>query len=545
MEINGTVRRPALAPDGRSWQADLQASFVVFLVALPLCMGIAIASGVPVEKAAGAGILTGIVGGLIVGLISGSPLQVSGPAAGLSVLVLELTQKHGWEALGMVFLAAGAIQLAAGLFKLGQWFRAVSPAVIHGMLAGIGILIVVSQFHIMLDDRPKESGLKNILTLPEAAWKGIVPSEDVSHDEAARIGILTILVIVFWKAIAPKKLQMIPGPLLAIVCATLVTQIGKLDIVLVAVPDNLWQATTFVTLPDLEHMETLPGLLVAALSLAFIASAETLLCATAVDKLHSGQRTNYDRELAAQGVGNMICGAIGALPMTGVIVRSAANIEAGGRTRLSAILHGVLLLLFVCLFPVILRWIPTASLAAILVYTGYKLVNVQAIRSLWAYGTSEVLIYSATVLTIVFKDLLTGVLVGIGLSIVKLLYTFSHLRIRIQEDRTLGRTVLSLQGAATFLRLPKLASALEQVQPSTELHVQFENLSYIDHACLDLLISWEKQHQSTGGSLEIDWDSLHARFRRGKHDHAPTRRVSEAIVSPLLTHRVDEADSKG
>jgi MFS superfamily sulfate permease-like transporter len=509
-------------------KADILASVVVFLVALPLCMGIAIASGAPPEKAAAVGILTGIVGGLVVGSLGGSPLQVSGPAAGLSVLVLELTQKHGWETLGLLVLLCGALQLAAGLLKLGQWFRAVSPAVIYGMLAGIGILILASQFHIMLDDRPRGNGLANVLSLPAAVWKGLVPSSDVTHDDAARIGLLTIAVMVLWKPLAPKKLKGLPAPLLAVAVAAGVTALLGLPIHMVTVPDRLLDAASLPSTGVLGDPAAWPPLLFAGASLALIASAETLLSASAVDKLHGGTRTDYDRELAAQGVGNILCGLLGALPMTGVIVRSATNVEAGARTRASAVLHGVWLLAAIVLFPAVLRWVPTASLAAILVYTGFKLINPAAVRALWKYGAGEVVIFAATVVTIVLTDLLTGVLLGVALCVAKLVYVFARLRVRVVEEPEGGRTVLYLRGAATFLRLPKLAAALERVPPSTELHVHFEELTYIDHACLDLLLSWEKQHEATGGSLEIDWEGLHAHFHQyGKWGQAgggpPTR----------------------
>jgi MFS superfamily sulfate permease-like transporter len=251
----------------------------------------------------------------------------------------------------------------------------------------------------------------------------------------------------------------------------------------------------------------------AALVVALIASAETLLCATAVDQMHNGPRTRYDRDLVAQGVGNTVCGLLGALPMTGVIVRSAANVQAGGTTRASAIMHGAWLLLFVGLLGFVLRSIPIASLAAVLVYTGYKLVNLKQVKELWKYGWGEVVIYFATMIGIVATDLLTGVLVGIGLSAAKLLYTFAHLNVQIHPATESNRTVLSLHGTATFLRLPRLAAALDKVPGSSELHVEFEHLDYIDHACLDLLMNWAKQHEATGGRLVIDWDSLHANFR--------------------------------
>jgi MFS superfamily sulfate permease-like transporter len=237
--------------------------------------------------------------------------------------------------------------------------------------------------------------------------------------------------------------------------------------------------------------------------------------------MHNGPRTKYDRELTAQGIGNMICGALGALPMTGVIVRSAANVEAGAKTRASAILHGVWLLLFVAALPWVLKMIPTASLAALLVFTGYKLVNLKVVKELRQYGKGEVAIYAATLVTIVATDLLTGVLTGIALSALKLLYRFAHLHIRLADEPGRGATVMYLDGAATFIRLPKLAAALEKVPPSTELHVHFERLQYVDHACLDLLMNWEKQHQATGGQLVIDWEQFTARFQPPAAPPAP------------------------
>jgi MFS superfamily sulfate permease-like transporter len=502
-----------------TWKADFFASVTVFLVALPLCMGIAIASGVPAERAAAIGIITGIVGGIVVGLFAGSPLLVTGPAAGLSVLVYDLVQRFGWEMIGLIVLLSGLMQLAAGLLKLGQWFRAVSPAVIHGMLAGIGVLICVSQFHIMLDDAPRESGIANILAIPQAIMLALIPNPDTNHNVAAYVGIMTIVILAFWKSLVPKRLKTTPAPLVAVVAAALVTVVFNLQIKRVELPEGgLVSAISLPTFAGLDSWSAWQSVLIAALSIAFIASAETLLSAAAVDQMHQGPRTRYDRELAAQGIGNTVSGLLGALPMTGVIVRSAANVQAGARSSKSEILHSVWLLVFVAFFPFVLLWIPTASLAAILVYTGYKLASPKVVRELLKYGKSEVLIYAATVLFIVGADLLTGVIVGLLLSVVKLLATFSHLQVHCQDDAQAQRTNLYLEGTATFLRLPKLATALEEVRPNRELHVHFEHLDYIDHACLDLLMNWEKQHAATGGSLVIDWDSLTARFhQRGKN----------------------------
>ncbi len=617
-----------------SWRGTLKsdffASIVVFLVALPLCMGIAIACGVPVA----AGLITGIVGGILVGAIAGCPLQVSGPAAGLIVLVYEIVQRFGLEALGMVVLLAGLIQVVAGVLHLGQWFRAVSPAVIKGMLAGIGILIFASQFHVMVDDRPKGSGLENLATLPQAVWKAFSPTdfhnrelrqfradslrtvgelhrqqahvhqitdtlgdsdavvpesvaqqqeavaqqlavladqlrkyeartdhneraqairesavaaethsqaammalrdgdlatalqsqqdatEDLeillgrlkNHSFAAILGILTIAVILVWQ-LAPGRSRIIPSPLIAVVIATTVAALFALPVFYVEVPSNLWDEITF---PTRSVFEDVPWreLVEFAFVIAIVASAETLLCATAVDQMHNGQRTKYDRELCAQGVGNIVCGFLGALPMTGVIVRSSANVNAGGKSRFSAMLHGVWLLVFVSGLAFVLRMIPTACLAAILVYTGYKLVDIKSIKALWKYGWGEVAIYAATVVTIVATNLLEGVLLGVALAAVKLLYTFSQLDVRLESAPGSRVIVLHIAGSATFLRLPRLACELERVPSGAELHVDFERLDYIDHACLDLLMNWAKQHEATGGKLVIDWDSLHASFRR-------------------------------
>ncbi len=639
---------------------DFLASVVVFLVALPLCVGIAIASGVPVA----AGLITGIVGGLVVGWIAGAPLQVSGPAAGLTVIVFDLVRQHGLEVLGIAVLIGGALQLAAGLLRYGRWFRAVSPAVIHGMLAGIGVLILSSQFHVMVDDVPKGNGIENLLSIPEAIRKGSpmpelgtieersarrdllqqfgtlheqqvqlrelvaerIPStpqapehgheahhstpllpdrsqleplavkqqqlsdqltilveqldsrgviqavrdpvrlkvaatallkqsqialddlqqarvgqvrasqasieeglgtvlgELKNHDWAAKIGLLTILVLVLWKVFSPARLKLVPAPLLAVIIATIVTALLKLPVLYVEVPDNLWNEIHF---PSLAVVQSVSWSVViqSGLMLAVVASTATLLCATAVDQMQSETRTNYNRELAAQGIGNMICGLLGALPMTGVIVRSSANVEAGGKTRLATILHGLWLLVFVSLLAFILRMIPTAALAAMLVYIGYKLINFDAIRELRKYGWGEVAIYAATVGMIVCTDLLSGVLTGIGLAAVKLLYTVSHLVVSLDVDQTNRKATLSLSGAATFIRLPMLAEELDQVPGDVELHVDFEHLDYIDHACLDLLMNWDKQHEATGGTLVIDWDTLHANFRRENGNQTQTENV--------------------
>ena len=500
---------------------DALASVVVFLVALPLCMGISIASGMPPT----AGLITGIIGGLVVGFLSGSPLQVSGPAAGLTVLVWQIVQQQGMEMLGVIVLFAGILQFVAGALKLGQWFRAVSPAVIHGMLAGIGVLIFASQFHVMLDRPPVGTGIENLLSIPNALIETINAGD--SHMTAGLVGLLTIVTIVLWSSVTPKSWRMMPAPLVGVVVAIVAAAALKLDAInYVNVPDNIWTVTI---LPTPERLMRIiePAVLIGAISIAFIASAETLLCATAVDQMHRGERTKYDKELSAQGVGNALCGLLGVLPMTGVIVRSSANVEAGAVTRASAILHGVWLLIFVSAIPFTLRYIPVSALAAILVYTGYKLAYPKVVPGLLKFGKSEVFIYATTVVMIVATNLLEGVLIGLGLSLIKLLYAFSHLDIRKEENGAENRVDLFLNGSATLIRLPKLAAALECLKPGTQVHVHVNELDYIDHACLDLLTNWDRQHSATGGSLTIEWDELSRKYHQRRAANVKARQSAK------------------
>jgi MFS superfamily sulfate permease-like transporter len=509
---------PTTTPQGlflSDLKHDLFASVVVFLVALPLCMGIAVASGAPPA----AGIITGIVGGLVVGALAGCPLQVSGPAAGLSVIVWQYIQTYGMEKLGVIILLAGIHQMVAAWLQLGQWFRAVSPAVIHGMLSGIGLMILASQFHIMIDDAPRANGLENILSIPAGIWKAVAPAEGgPAHQAAAAIGALTVVTIILWNKFVPKKFQAIPGVLVGVTLATAATVVYDLPIAHVKVRDNL---LTVIELPKLEMLMHLfdTSLISASLAMAFIASVETLLSATAVDQIQSGPRTRYNKELFSQGAGNALCGLLGALPMTGVIVRSSANVQAGARTRASAVLHGAWLLLFVAFLPFMLRQIPTSCLGAVLVFTGYKLMNVSVIHELKAYGRSEVLIYAGTLTAIVATNLLTGVLVGVGLAIWKLLYTTQNLETHL-EQLSGSSTVtyrFHLMGIATFVSLPRLATALEDVPPGVTVEMHFESLRHVDHACLSLLESWARLHEQKGGRVAIDWEKLRTKTYHVRH----------------------------
>jgi MFS superfamily sulfate permease-like transporter len=504
MQSTITIHLPSRA----SFLKDMLASIVVFLVALPLCMGIAIASGMPPAT----GIITGIIGGLVVSTIGGCELQISGPAAGLAVVTYEILQQPGGpEKLGIIFVLAGIVQLLAGALGLAQLFRAVPPSVVHGMLSGIGVLIFAGQFHVMVDDLPKSTGLANLASIPQSIYKVVSASGGHVHEEAAILGIATISILLLWTKFAPRRFRAVPGALVAIVLTTIAATILNAPVRHIELPPTLSDALHVIVPGALAHLKE-RDLWLDGLAVAFIASAETLLTAAALDKMHTGPRTKFDRELAAQGIGNMLCGLVGVLPMTGVMVRSGANVSAGAKTRLAGVMHGLWLLLFVCLVPGMVKMIPTSTLAALLVYTGYKLANPTVFKELRRFGRTEVIIYAVTLVSVVAIDLLTGILVGILATIIKLLFIFSRLDIEVDEHPESNSTDIWLKGVATFLNLPRFVSVLETMRPGSEVNIHLKGLDYLDHACLDMLMSWDTQHQSTGGSVNMDWSALGSVF---------------------------------
>ncbi|GAB3989411.1 hypothetical protein GCM10029978_114450 [Actinoallomurus acanthiterrae] len=298
---------------------DFLSSIVVFLVALPLCIGVAVASGVPAEL----GLITGIVGGLVAGALPGSSLQVSGPAAGLTVLVYEAVQEYGLRTLGAIVIAAGLIQLVMGLLRFGRWFRAISISVVHGMLAGIGLVLVTGQVHSLFDNKSPGAATANVAGLPGLLTESATEPAALA---AGAIGIGTIVVLVGWKHV-PKRLQVVPAALVAVALATLITIAFDLPVKRIEVKGLLGS----IQPPGLSELGAMAsvGMIGTVVAFALIASAESLFSAAAVDRMHHGPRTDYDRELMAQGAGNAICGLLGALPMTAVIVRSATNVQAG------------------------------------------------------------------------------------------------------------------------------------------------------------------------------------------------------------------------
>lgn len=494
------VSRPTLAAAPR----DFAASIVVFLVAMPLCMGIAIASGVPPEK----GLITGIIGGIVVGALAGSPLQVSGPAAGLAVIVFELVRDYGLSALGPILILAGLIQLIAGVLRVGGWFRAISPAVVHGMLAGIGVLIVVGQFHVLFDQKPLSSGLANLTAMP-ARLLGITPDGMlVAAELAFAVGLTTIVGMLAWEKYRPEKLKLLPGALIGVLLGTLIAFVLGLPVARVDVPSNIVSAIAPPT--DLLGSWANPGVLIAAVAIAFIASAETLLSAAAVDKMHNGVRTDYNKELRAQGIGNLLCGWAGSLPMTGVIVRSSANVQANAATRASTILHGVWILAFVAALPWVLREIPMASLAAVLVVTGWRLVHFGHVAALFrSYGVLPALVWAATLIMVVATDLLTGVLVGIGLSVLEMLPHARSLKLRVDADQQGDEHAIRLDGVASFLSLPKLSEVLERTPHASPVKLDLSKLKAIDHTTAEMIRDWCRRRASAGVPVSITGGGNH------------------------------------
>ncbi|HEV7628796.1 MAG TPA: SulP family inorganic anion transporter [Streptomyces sp.] len=467
-------------------RADVTASLVVFLIALPLCVGVAVASGVPAEL----GLITGIVGGLVAGFLPGSSLQVSGPAAGLTVLVYEAVQAYGLGVLGVLVLCAGVLQLTMGVLRLGGWFRAISVAVVQGMLAGIGMVLIAGQIYTMADAEAPGSGPGKLMGLP-ALCAQVLTSATAST--AAGVGAGTIAVLVAWPK-WKRAARVLPAPLTAVALATAATVLLDLPVARVRV-QGLLEAVQPPTAGDFAALASV-GVAATVLAFTLIASAESLFSAAAVDRLHDGPRTDYDKELMAQGAGNAVCGALGALPMTAVIVRSSANVAAGARTKLSRVLHGVWLLLFAAALPAALGVIPVAALAGVLVHAGWKLIPVREIVPLWREHRAEAVVLGVTAIAIVGINMFEGVLIGLLLAVVKSAWEVSHVQVETEDSGAELPLRVRVMGNATFLRLPKLLDQLEALPAGRAVELHLAGLRHIDHACGMALATWEEEHNS-------------------------------------------------
>ncbi|WP_257448752.1 SulP family inorganic anion transporter [Archangium lipolyticum] len=463
--------------------SDVPASLVVFLVALPLCMGIALASGAPIMS----GLIAGIVGGLVVGLFGGAPLLVSGPAAGLAVMVFGFIQELGFAATCAAVAAAGLIQMALGGLKVARTALGISPAVIHGMLAGIGILIVLGQLHIVLGGKPQSNAWANLRELPQQI-------ADL-HGPATILGLLTIALLIVWQVMPNSRLKKVPGPLVAVVGASAVAAVWGADVARVQLNGSLFESIQLPSLPQ----GNWGAFVTAVLSLALVASAESLLSAVATDKLHTGPRANLDKELFAQGLANTVSGLAGGLPITGVIVRSAANIAAGAKSRLSAVLHGVWMLLFLSLLGAWLGLVPLTVLAGLLVHVGMKLVNTHHIQELRRRG--ELSVYVVTVAGVVGINLLAGIGMGLALAVARLLWRLGRVQVDVQRAGEVHQ--VRVGGALTFVGVPKLATALAQVPSGAQVELDLA-VDTLDHSGYEALESWCQNHRKTGGKVWME-----------------------------------------
>ena len=475
---------------------DFLASIVVFLVALPLCMGIAIASGVPPAL----GLIAGIIGGIVVGILGGAPMQVSGPAAGLAVMVFELVNQFGVKALYATGIIIGVVQISAGVFKLGQYFTAVSPALIRGMLSGIGALILGSQFHVMLDDKPAGSGLMNLATIPKAIYSVFEKSMDGGMPYAPTIGIISIVTILLWSNLKFKVTKVIPAPLVAVIGGSLIAYLLHFPVNFVPLPENLfahWNANDILPTGEMLNAKFFMG----AIAMAFVASAETLLCVNAVDRL-TKTHSSYNKEIFGQGIANFIGGLLGGLPITGVIVRSSANVESGAKTKLSAILHGAWLLAFCMFFPQVLRMIPTSALAAILVLVGWKLLDIKGISKMYKESKTEFAVLAVTLGTIVAVDLLTGVIAGFVISVFVL--ALQNLDHSIIIDHEQGEQIITIKGRASFLNLPSMSNNLQAIKHNGDpITIDVSGMDYMDTAVQEKLEDWQQKLEANGHRVKM------------------------------------------
>ena len=474
-------RPPFLAHLG----ADVPASLVVFLVALPLSLGIAAASGAPIM----AGLIAAAVGGVVAGSLGGSPLQVSGPAAGLTVVVAGLVQEFGWQVTCAITAAAGVVQLLLGISRVGRAALAVSPVVVKAMLAGIGVTIILQQLHVLLGSKPAGSAFENLAALPAAITN--------LELHAALLGLAVVAILLGWKFL-PAAVRRVPGPLAAVAAGTALAVALAPGVERISLDGSIFEAIALPQLPDGNWR----AFAFAVLTMALIASIESLLSAVAVDKMQTGPRTNLNRELIGQGTANIVSGSLGGLPVTGVIVRSATNVEAGAATRTSAVLHGIWVLAFSALFAGLIQLIPLSVLAGLLVVIGARLIKLADIRT--SLRTGDLPVYAVTLTCVVFLNLLEGVMIGLALAAASVLWRV--LRAPIHSYEPAGAAApwrVTVSGSCSFFALPKLNHVLQSVPAGSDAVVEL-NADYVDNSVREALLAWQRQQQATGGRVDLE-----------------------------------------
>jgi MFS superfamily sulfate permease-like transporter len=477
---------------------DLPAGLSVFLVALPLCLGIALASGAPLY----AGILSGVIGGLVVSLISGSQLAVSGPAAGLTTIVAASIVSLGdFKVFLLAVFVAGLFQLLLGLLRLGSIANYFPSAVIKGMLAAIGILLISKEIPFALGyDKPDfwHNGFAQLFS-----YKNFDEHFHNLSLHTARITILitviSLAVMIYLQKSSQKKLKVIPAPLLVVLLGILINFIfmrltagsSLKPTQLVNIPGNIFKEISF---PDLRQLFSRSQIWRDGAIIGLLATLETLLCVEAIDKLDEHNRiTPVNRELVAQGIGNMACGLLGAIPMTAVIVRGAANVDAGARTKLSAFTHGLFLLAAVALIPGLLNMIPNASLAAILLVTGYNLTKPKLYRNMLHLGWKQFFPFILTIVVILLTDLLIGVSIGLLLSIYFIVRNNFKAEYKINKTKKDGREqyLIRLNSNVTFLNKVKLRDALEDIPDNSSLIIDGSHCNFIDYDILETISEYD------------------------------------------------------
>lgn len=512
---------------------DLPAGVVVFFVAVPLCLGIALASGAPLFS----GLIAGIIGGIVVGALSASPVGVSGPAAGLAVIVLQAIHSLGsFQAFLLAVFLAGALQIALGIGRAGVLGYFFPSAAIKGMLAGIGLLIIFKQIpHAIGWDAVPEGDLAFVQADGETTFSEILLATENINTSALLITSIALAILLLWEnVLAPRSrfFRLVQGPLVAVAfgigfqaLALRFAPHWALDashLVRVPVPTSLAEASEMFVGPDWTQIVN-PAVYMTAFTIAVVASLETLLCLEATDKLDPQRRvTPANRELMAQGAGNMLSGLIGGLPITQVIIRSSANIQSGGRSKLSAIVHGVLLLVFALALPMVLNLIPLAVLAAILLVVGYKLAKPALFASMYRLGPNQFLPFVVTIVGILITDLLRGVVLGVGVAVLGILrrnYLNSHFLHVQTKDEADGRhqVRLRLSEEVTFLNRGAILRELSEIPDNSHVIIDKSNTVAISHDVLEIL----EDFVNSAESRNILVESIES--TNGSHrDHGPT-----------------------
>jgi len=481
-------------------RSDLPASIVVFFVALPLCLGIALASGAPLFS----GLIAGIVGGIVVGALSGSKIGVSGPAAGLAAIVLTaIGTLGGFENFLVAVVLGGIIQIILGFLRAGVIGYYFPSSVIKGMLTGIGIIIILKQIpHFFGYDADPEGDFAFFQVDGQNTFSEILNAFNHIQPGSALIGIIGLAILILWENVLSKKgkiFKLIQGPVVAVVMGILffvATQgsgalsISSSHLVSVPVPDDFASLAGLLTFPNFAALAN-PEIWVVGFTIALVASLETLLCVEATDKLDPHKNvTPTNRELLAQGTGNIISGMIGGLPITQVIVRSSANIQSGGQTKASAIIHGIFLLISVVLIPNLLNMIPLSVLAAILLVVGYKLAKPKLFKSMYELGWKQFVPFIVTVVGIIFTDLLVGIGLGLLVGIIVILiksYQNSHFLHMEGEDVDDGKVKMTLAEEVTFFNKGAILKELDRLPEDSFLELDVTNTKYLDHDVIEIL----------------------------------------------------------